>query len=133
MAIKINFPDKTGGTCENTYIIADISLDNKIKVGRLELAVWKNEEARRSNSQKINNVAIPIIKEERWEKKEIPAPAPEEGEERGEPTFEDSHIACLAWDDIAWKSGEEIYTKIKTLIISINGELIDLSQSTDIL
>jgi len=131
-ALTKNFPDKTNGICENAYIIADLTLDNKAKTGRLELAVWSSEEARRGNKSKINNICISVGEKEVWfEKTEVveggidPYPDNKVGDKL--------YITQLAWDDFAWQNGDYIYKKVKKLKVMISKYIIDLSVSNDIL
>ena len=124
MALKISFPDKTDGICTDAYVVADLTLDNKTKKGRLELAVWKEEGYRRGAKQKINNVPLPIGDNESWFKK----PELVEGEE----DQWIGYVTQLAWDDFAWKTGKEVYTKIKTLKVLVDGSIVDLSDAVDV-
>jgi hypothetical protein len=130
MALQINFPDLTDGICENAYVLADLTLDNKTKTGRIELAVWKQKEYRDGAKQKINNVDIPIGTQEIWFTKQ------QESEEQVDifPDYEvgeNIYVTALAWDDFAWKTGEDVYAKIKTLRVYTEGVIIDLSESVD--
>ena len=118
MGLNIDFPDKTDGMCTNAYLIADLTLDNKTKTGRVELPVWRSKEARDNNLQKINNFAISCGEKEVW--------------------FQDvkikerKYVTSLAFDDFMWKTGDEIYTKLKTLTFLVDGNLIDLSKAVDV-
>lgn len=111
MALQMDFADKTGGVQQDAYILADLTLDNKEKNGRLELAVWRNASARANRRKKINNVPIPVDATE---------------------TLDDSgNVLSLAWADVAWKTGAELYTKIKTLKVLADGVSYDMSGATD--
>lgn len=119
MGLKIDFPSKTGGTCTDAYVIADLTLDNKTKSGRLELAVWQSEEYRDANAQKINNISVRCGDAEVWHE--------------DEKTEEKLYIQTLAFSDFMWQSGDYIYKKLKTLKVKVGEEIIDLSKSADVL
>lgn len=112
MALKINFPDRTGGTCENAYIIARPKSDNYNKNGELELIIFKSQEARELNKNPINYYLIPLS--------------------GYEIVRDDGTIQQLSYIDIAWKTGTEVYAKIKTLKLLVDSEIIDLSETEDI-
>jgi len=112
MAIKIDFPNRTTGNLqEDAYLLLDVTLDNKTKTGRVELAVWASAAARASNAKKINNVCIPVGATE----------------EIGE----DGNVTQLKWADFAWQTGADCYSKIKAYTVLADGAAIDLSAGTD--
>jgi len=113
MALQINFPDRTNGNCRNAYVVANLTLSNLHKCGILELFVWKSEMYRRSKRY-INKTSIEILNSSEVIKK-------------------DGTVESLSYDDFAWKTGLQTYTKLKTLKVSADGSIIDLSKSTDIL
>lgn len=130
MAIKIDFPSRTGGICKGAYVIVDLTLDNKSKQGRIELAVWLTEEYRRANAQKINNVCIPIGAEEAWYKKSEVI----EGEVDLYPdnkVGDNLYITQLAFSGFMWKTGDEVYQKLKTLKVLVGDQIIDFSKAED--
>lgn len=112
MALQINFPDRTGGSCENAYMIARPKSDNYNKNGELEFIVFKSQEAGELNKNPINYYLIPL--------------------NRCEIIKDNGTIQQLNYLDIAWKTGVEVYAKIKTLKILVNNEIIDLSEAEDI-
>lgn len=42
----------------------------------------------------------------------------------------DLYVKQLCWDDFAWRTGAEVYSKLKTLKIQADG-IIDLSEAID--
>lgn len=117
MALKIDFPDRTDDICKDAYLVIVPSADNQNKNGKLEIVVYKSETHRKANKRPINQIMILLA---------------EGKEESSESLDGDNCITQLEYNDIAWKTGNEVYGKMKTLKIKCDGEIIDLSKAIDV-
>jgi len=112
MAIQIDFPNRTtGATQEDAYLLLDMTLDNKTKTGRIELAVWASSAARAAYAKKINNVCIPVGATEALD--------------------EDGNVTQLKWTDFAWQTGATCYANLKAYKVSVDGFTVDLADAID--
>ena len=112
MALSLNYPDQTCDTFENAYVVISPNLNNFNKTGFLEIRVWKSKKNRKDNKNPINYYSIQIGLTEILNN--------------------DTTINILSYDDIAWKTGEQVYKKIKTLKIKVENNIIDFSMALDV-
>lgn len=112
MSLLNSFPDRSDGICENAYIVAKPEWNNINKGGALELQVFKSQEHRANGKQTINFHNIPLGADELID--------------------DDGYVVRLAFADIAWKTGAEVYAKLKTLKFKIGDDVVDLTTSQDV-
>jgi hypothetical protein len=105
-------PDKTDDIATDAYIIVEVQLSNIIKRGRIELCVWKTKAYREAGKRVINIYNILVGETEIV-------------------NAETGYLEQLAYADLAWKTGTEIYTKLKEHKFLVDGVEVDLSTATD--
>ena len=110
MGLIMSFPNncKSNNLQENAYIKANKNLNHLSKQGSVELQAWTSKEDKATGSRKICQISIPVsLAEER--------------------VGETGNIENLNYYDIEWITGEDFYTKIKSLQIAYKGSTIDMT------
>lgn len=112
MALKLSVNSPYGDTKPDAHIaLYELNINFQRKQGKLEIAIWKDKQAKLDDKKSIGIISIPISEET---------------------TFDvDEYILTIAFSALKDKTLAQIYTKLKTLKVKFSAGNLDLTQSVE--